>query len=302
MVGELRVEGRELRDERWKLRTQSVAFGKLPALMGIVNVTPDSFSDGGRFFDVDAAVEHALRLAGEGAAILDIGGESTRPGSEPVDVAEEIRRVVPVVEAVCRQTDVPVSVDTSKAAVAQRAIDAGAEIINDVTAFEGDPAMLPLAVATGCGACIMHSQGKPRTMQNNPVYADVLAEVLDYLRTRRDALLAVGVEQERIAIDPGIGFGKTVEHNLQLLAHARQFHALGCPVLIGHSRKRFLGEVLSRLGLSPASSCPTDRLADTLGVAISLARQGVQVLRVHDVAAVREALVLFEATGGFSGQ
>ena len=199
--------------------------------------------------------------------------------------------------------------------MARHAIHAGAEIINDVTALSGDPAMLPLAVETGCGVCAMHSQGAPRTMQDNPVYADVVAEVLEYLRARRDALLAAGIEQDRIVVDPGIGFGKTAEHNLKLLTHARQFHSLSCPVLIGHSRKRFLDYVPSEVAgwgesrpatpgaavqLPPQQSVPRpqDRVAGTIGVALSLARQGVQIVRVHDVAAVRRALLLFQATGG----
>ncbi len=276
----------------WKLRTRTLSFGGLPLLMGIVNVTPDSFSDGGKFFDHDAAIRHGLELAAAGADILDIGGESTRPGSLPVDAEEEIRRVMPVVEALCKTAGIPVSIDTSKAEVARRAVDAGAEIINDVTALLGDPAMLSLAVETGCGVCAMHSRGEPHTMQDNPVYADVVAEVFEYLRSRRDALLAAGVEQDRIALDPGIGFGKTTEHNLQLLIESRRFHALGCPVLIGPSRKRFLAAVHGR--------SPTDRVQGTVGVALSLARRRVQILRVHDVAPVREALLAFQAAGGLS--
>jgi dihydropteroate synthase len=296
----------------WRLRSRKLALGPLPLLMGIINVTPDSFSDGGRFFDAKAAVEHGLQLAAEGADLLDIGGESTRPGSMPVDAEEELRRVMPVVEALCKQTEVPVSIDTSKASVARLAVDAGAEIINDVTALTGDPAMVPLAVESGCGVCAMHSRGAPRTMQDNPLYADVVADVLEYLRTRRDALLTAGIEQNRIALDPGIGFGKTTEHNLQLLTNAWRFHELGCPVLVGHSRKRFLTEAIARrcwggsctatpgatMQLSPQRAVDSDRTAGTIGVALSLARQRVQVLRVHDVAAVREALVLFEAAGG----
>lgn len=274
----------------WKLRSRTLSFGDLPLLMGIVNVTPDSFSDGGKFFDHDAAIRHGLELAAEGAGILDIGGESTRPGSLPVDAEEEIRRVMPVVEALCKTAGVPVSIDTSKAEVARRAIDAGAEIINDVTALSGDPAMLPLAVETGCGICAMHSRGEPRTMQDNPLYADVVAEVFEYLRTRRDALLAAGVEQDRIALDTGIGFGKTAQHNLRLLIDAGRFHALGCPLLVGPSRKRFLAAVLER---------PTaDRVQGTVGVALALARRRVQILRVHDVGPVREALLAFQAAGG----
>ena len=230
------------RVDHWKLRTRTLTVGKLPLLMGIINVTPDSFSDGGHCFDADAAVEHGLRLAAEGADILDIGGESTRPYAEPVDVQEELRRVMPVVGVLCRQSGLPVSIDTTKALVARHAIHAGAEIINDVTALRGDPAMLPLAVETGCGVCAMHMRGTPQTMQDEPTYADVVAEVTSYLRGRRDVLLAAGVAQDRIALDPGIGFGKTTQHSLQLLANAWRFHELGCPVLVGHSRKRFLAE------------------------------------------------------------
>jgi dihydropteroate synthase len=286
----------------WKLRTRRLAFRELPLLMGIINVTPDSFSDGGGFLDADAAVEHGLRLAAEGADILDIGGESTRPGAEPVDVQEELRRVMPVLGALCQKTDLPVSIDTSKALVARHAIHAGAEIINDVTALRGDPAMLRLAAETGCGLCVMHAQGTPRTMQDNPVYDDVVAEVLEYLRARRDALLAAGIEQDRIAVDPGIGFGKTTQHNVQLLANARWLHALGCPVLVGHWRKRFLADPIwgttRYLPSMPSPALLSDRVAGGIGVALSLARQGVQILRVHDVAAVRQSLLLFQATGG----
>jgi dihydropteroate synthase len=278
--------------DHWRLRSRTLSFGQLPLLMGILNVTPDSFSDGGRFVAATAAVEHGLRLVAEGADLLDVGGESTRPGAAPVDAQEELRRVAPVVEELCRKTDVPVSIDTSKAAVARYAIHAGAQIINDVTALAGDPNMIPLAVETGCAVCAMHIRGVPRTMQDNPVYADVVAEVYEYLRLRRDALLAAGIEPDRIAVDPGIGFGKTTEHNLQLLSNARRFHALGCPVLIGHSRKRFLAEVSGYAG--------SDRTAGTIGVALSLAQQRVQILRVHDVAAVREALLLFQAVTGFA--
>lgn len=283
--------------DHWKLCTRSLTFGKLPLLMGIINLTPDSFSDGGSFIDAEAAIEHGLRLADEGADILDIGGESTRPGSRPVDVQEELRRVMPVVGALCQKTSLPISIDTSKALVARHALHAGAEIINDVTALRGDPAMLPLAVEAGCGVCLMHMQGDPRTMQDNPVYTDVVAEVFDFLRTRRDALLAAGVEQDRIAIDPGIGFGKTTEHNLELLSNVRRFHELGCPVLIGHSRKRFLADLSTSL-LSPLSPLPSDRTAGTIGVALSLARQSIQILRIHDVGVVRQAMLGFAAAGG----
>ena len=274
----------------WKLRTRTLAVGNIPLLMGVINVTPDSFSDGGRFLDPAAAVRHGLQLAAEGADLLDVGGQSTRPGSEPVKADEELRRVMPVLSALCQQTSLPVSIDTSKAIVAREAIAAGAEVINDVTALSGDVDMLPLVAESGCGVCAMHMRGTPPTMQQDPVYHDVVKEILEYLGTRRDALCTAGIDPARIALDPGIGFGKTTEHNLALLCNAWRFHALGCPLLIGHSRKRFIGEVLGD------SRC--DRTAGTIGVALSLARQGVQILRVHEVAPIRQALVLYEATGG----
>ena len=293
------------RAEQWKLRTRTLGLGKLPLLMGIINVTPDSFSDGGQCLDAQRAIEHGLRLAAEGADILDIGGESTRPCAAPVDAEEELRRVMPVIEALCRQTDLPLSIDTSKAPVARQAIDAGAEIVNDVTAMTGDPAMLPLAAESGCGVCLMHMRGTPQTMQDNPTYADVVAEVIEYLGGRRDVLQAAGIDRDRIALDPGIGFGKTTQHNLQLLRSAWRMHSLGCPVLVGHSRKRFIAEVVEQVVPQAGSSAAApllDRTPGTIGVALSLARQGVQVLRVHDVAAVRQALLLCQATGGLEAR
>ncbi|MEX2111997.1 MAG: dihydropteroate synthase [Pirellulales bacterium] len=274
----------------WHLRGHKLHLPARPLLMGILNVTPDSFSDGGRHFDPRAAIDHAVRLAAEGADILDIGGESTRPYSEPVDVQEELDRVVPVLEALRTRLLIPVSIDTSKAAVARAAIDAGAEIINDVTGLQGDPEMLEVASASHAGVCIMHMRGTPQTMQDNPVYDDVVGEVFEYLSSRRDALVAAGIEPDRIALDPGIGFGKTHEHNLTLLRHCHRFHALGCPLLVGHSRKGFIGKVLG--------DKTVDTTAGTIGVSLALANQGVQILRVHDVAAVRQALSLYEATGG----
>jgi len=341
----------------WRLRTRTLALPNRPLLMGILNVTPDSFSDGGRFFDPAAAVDHALRLAAEGADLIDVGGESTRPYSRPVDAREEVRRVMPVLAALAERIAIPISIDTSKAAVAREAIAAGAEILNDVTALTGDPAMIGLAAESGVGLSAMHMLGTPGIMQDNPMYQDVVGEVLDFLRRRRDALTSAGIARERIALDPGIGFGKTTAHNLALLSNAWRLHELGCAVLVGHSRKRFLREVLekgdgSRFPLVPKlrlgnaspeapadgplsaesesaneaelrgspfrsesfgtrgsrkenggngvggrSSFP-DLTAGTIGVALALARQGVQVLRVHDVAPVRQALVLFEAAGG----
>jgi dihydropteroate synthase len=258
--------------------------------MGIINVTPDSFSDGGRFFDCEAAVAQGLRLAAEGADVLDVGGESTRPYAAPVDAEEEIRRVIPVIAALCQQTAVPLSIDTSKAVVAREAIATGAQIINDVTGLAADPDMLQLAAESGAGVAVMHMQGTPRTMQEDPTYDDVVEDVLGYLGRRRDALAAAGIDLGRIAVDPGIGFGKTATHNTTLLSNAWRFHGLGCPVLVGHSRKSFIGAVLD--------DAEVDRTAGTIGVALSLARQGIQILRVHDVAPVRQALLLFEASGG----
>jgi dihydropteroate synthase len=262
----------------WQLRTRILELPRRPLLMGIVNVTPDSFSDGGRFLEPQAAIDHALQLVAEGVDLLDVGGESTRPGSMSVSVQEELDRVIPVVVAVCRQVTVPVSIDTSKAVVAKVAIADGAEIINDITAF-GDPAMLKVAVESDVGVCAMHMRGTPRTMQDDPQYDNVVGEVLDYLRRTRDRLMAAGVSQERICLDPGIGFGKTREHNLALLSSVWRLHELGCPVLVGHSRKSFL---------SKASTGEDDKSADrtvaTAAISCDLMSQGIQILRVHDVA------------------
>lgn len=276
----------------WQLRSRRLELPPRPLLMGIINVTPDSFSDAGQFADADAAIEHGLRLAEQGAELLDIGGESTRPYSQPVSVDEELRRVMPVIRALTEQVDTPLSIDTSKAAVAREAVAAGAEIINDVTALGGDPQMIAVALETGAAVCAMHMQGTPQTMQDAPTYDDVVAEVLDFLRERRDALIAAGIPAGRIALDPGIGFGKTHEHNLTLLAHCGRFHELGCPLLVGHSRKGYIGKVIG--------DKTADRTAGTIGVSLSLAAQGVQVLRVHDVLPVRQALLLYVATGGLS--
>jgi dihydropteroate synthase len=261
--------------------------------MGIVNVTPDSFSDGGLFLDAQAAVDHALQLVDEGADILDVGGESTRPYSEPVGEREELRRVLPVLEALVRQTEIPLSIDTSKSAVAREALQLGAQIVNDVTGLTGDPRMLETALEHSAAVCAMHMQGTPQTMQDAPAYEDVVAEVYLFLQHRREALLASGVAPGRICLDPGIGFGKTHQHNLTLLANCHRFHGLGCPVLVGASRKGFVAKVLGNK--------ETDRLYGTIGVALRLAAQGVQILRVHDIRPLREALAVFEACGGIDG-
>jgi dihydropteroate synthase len=258
--------------------------------MGIVNVTPDSFSDGGPYFDAGAAIDHALRLADDGADILDIGGESTRPYSDPVEASEELRRVIPVVQRLAVQLHIPLSIDTSKAAVARAATEAGAEIINDVTGLAGDPEMVGVAVDSGVGVCAMHMQGTPQTMQDQPTYTDIMAEVKAYLRERRDALVAAGLAREQICLDPGIGFGKTHEHNITLMAHCGEFHELGCPLLVGHSRKGFLGKLIG--------DKEADRTSATVGAALALAVRGIQIIRVHDVRPLRHALAVFEATGG----
>jgi dihydropteroate synthase len=291
--GQTLNDGFPQRAVRWKLRTRELSLGRLPLLMGIVNVTPDSFSDGGNFYDPQQAIEQALRLVDEGADIIDIGGESTRPYSEKVAINEELRRVVPVLEALSEKVDVPISIDTSKAEIAKAALEIGAEIINDVTGITGDPAMLELAVKSKAGVCAMHMQGTPQTMQDAPEYEDVVSEIGEYLAARKAALLAAGVELERICFDPGIGFGKTHQHNLTLMANCWRFHELGCPLLVGHSRKGFLAKVIG--------DSDRDRTAATAGSAISLALQGVQVIRVHDVRAVKDALLAFAATGGIDG-
>lgn len=274
----------------WHLKTRTLTFGRRPLVMGIVNVTPDSFSDGGRYSTVDQAVEHALQLLADGADLLDVGGESTRPYSLPISVDEELRRTTPVFERLAVRTSAPLSIDTSKALVAQACLDLGAEIINDVTALTGDPAMLDVAVSSQAGVCAMHMQGTPADMQDDPHYEDVVGEVAVYLEAACRRLTSAGVDRERIAVDPGVGFGKTHQHNLDLLAHCGRFHALGRPLLVGHSRKGFIAKVLDD------KTCERD--SGTVGAALALARHGVQILRVHDAASVRRALLLFEACGG----
>lgn len=265
----------------WQLRTQILSLTETPKLMGIVNVTPDSFSDGGNYFDPVCAVEHALQLVADGAAILDIGGESTRPYSEPVSESEELRRVIPVIAKLASCTNTPISIDTSKPKVAAEAIAAGAEIINDVTGFE-NPQMLSLARETGAGICAMHLQGTPQDMQNHPQYEDVVGEILDYLAKRKSALVAAGISEEKICLDPGIGFGKTHEHNLALIRNSYRFLELDSPILIGHSRKGFIGKLLG--------NAVTDRDAGTLAITLLLARQGIHLIRVHEVARTDQAL------------
>ncbi len=272
----------------WQLRTKRSEFDDGPKLMGILNTTPDSFSDGGSYNNLDRAVEQAMHLSDAGAAIIDIGGESTRPYSEPVSVDEELNRVIPVIEQVVSRTDVPVSIDTSKAVVAAAAMEAGAEIINDVTGLEGDLDMIRIATESGAGICAMHMQGNPQNMQDNPSYGDVVSEITGYLKDRRDALLAAGVRHENICLDPGIGFGKTHDHNLTLMQNCFQFVELGCPILVGHSRKGFIAHIMQ--------DKQSERMPGTAGAAIALADQGIHVIRVHDVLAVKHALDVYRAT------
>lgn len=261
--------------------------------MGIVNLTPDSFSDGGRFYHGDrlepaAAVDHALRLAEEGAVILDLGAESTRPSSQRVDEAEELRRIVPVVAAVCEKTSIPVSVDTYRAAVAHESIAAGAEIVNDISAATFDAEMPSVLCESQAGVCLMHMQGVPQTMQKSPHYDDVVAEVAAYLAARKTALVAAGVSPERITLDPGIGFGKDASHNLRLLCEVETLHAIGRPLLYGISRKRFVDALTG----CNHSTDPKSRLPGTLAATIFLAQKGVQIFRTHDVAATKQALAM----------
>ncbi len=257
-------------------------------LMGVVNVTPDSFSDGGRYLDADAAVAHGEKLLRDGASVLDVGGESTRPGALEVDEAEELRRVEPVVAALAGVATV--SIDTSKAAVAEAALDAGASIVNDVTALRRDPEMAALCGDREVGVVLMHMPGNPRTMQDNPVYEDVVDEVKAFLAARIEVAVTAGVEEERIWLDPGIGFGKTVEHNLELLRRLSELRILGRPLVIGASRKSFIGRI--------DGSEVDERLGGSIASSVLAAAEGADVLRVHDVAETAQAMRVAEAILG----
>jgi dihydropteroate synthase len=258
-----------------------------PLVMGIVNVTPDSFSDGGLFLDAEAAIAHGRRLAGEGAAILDIGGESTRPGAEPVGADEEIRRVIPVIEAFSEE-DVQISIDTTKASVAARALEAGATIVNDVAAFRFDPELAGVTADAGATCVLMHMLGEPRTMQDDPRYEEVVSDVKAFLEERLAYAIGEGVPEERIWLDPGIGFGKTLDHNLELIARLDEIVAIGRPVVFGASRKSFLGKLTGRQ--------VDERLAGTIASNIIAYERGARVFRVHDVAPAVDALKLATAT------
>lgn len=258
-------------------------------IMGIVNVTPDSFSDGGRYLDVEAALAHARELEADGAAILDVGGESTRPGAEPVETDEELRRVVPLIEALSAGgTQAQISIDTVKLAVARAACAAGASYVNDVTAFRYDPELAGFVAESDLDCCLMHMRGEPRTMQHNPRYDDVVSEVKAFLEERMAFAVAEGIPEERIQLDPGIGFGKTTEHNLELLRRVGELVALGRPVLIGVSRKTFLGTLTGR----PVEQ----RTTATVAANLLAFERGATVFRVHDVAPLRDALTVAAAT------
>ncbi|GAC1438598.1 MAG: dihydropteroate synthase [Solirubrobacteraceae bacterium] len=259
----------------------------MPALMGIVNVTPDSFSDGGRYLDPKAAIEHGLALRAQGAAILDVGGESTRPGAEPVAAAEELRRVIPVIEGL-RGCGAELSVDTSKLEVAAAALGAGAAFVNDVTALRGNPEMAGLIADRGARCCLMHMRGEPRTMQQDPHYEDVVDEVRAFLEQRLAFAVAEGIDERCVLLDPGIGFGKTLEHNLELLWRLDELVSIGRPIVIGTSRKSFLGRVPNSTG--------GDRLPATIATNVLALERGASVFRVHDVGAVADALAVTAAT------
>lgn len=259
-----------------------------PAIMGVVNVTPDSFSDGGKFLDSTAAIAHGLRLAEEGADVLDIGGESTRPGAEPVSFEEELRRVMPVIEGLAGKTDAALSIDTRKPAVARAAIAAGARIWNDVSALSYADDSLDVAAALDCRIVLMHAQGDPRTMQDDPQYGDVVAEVSAFLAGRIEACGAAGIARDRLIVDPGIGFGKRVEHNLALIAGLDRLNSLRLPVMLGASRKRFIAALDGR---APAE----ERLGGSLAAVLAGRRRGASIFRVHDVAATRQALKIAKA-------
>lgn len=273
---------------RWRTPRRTLDLTRRGAIMGVLNVTPDSFSDGGQFVDPDRAAAHALAMAADGAAIIDVGGESTRPGAASVSPAEEIARVVPVIERIRARAEILISIDTNKAAVARAAMEAGADIINDVTALAGDPGMPRVARETGAGVVLMHMLGTPATMQLDPRYDDVVGEVRDFLRQRFDAAVASGIDPERMALDPGIGFGKTPAHNLALLRRCGEFGIAGRPVLIGVSRKSFLGRVVGTSDLG-------DRFWPGVALTSFCRERGARLFRVHEPRPHHEALQMTEA-------
>lgn len=260
----------------------------LPQIMGILNVTPDSFSDGGQHYDPKVAVDHAVEMVSQGATLIDIGGESTRPGAVEIPVNEEIARTAPVIAELSGLIDTPISIDTRKAPVADAALDAGALLVNDVAGFTFDKDLAPLCAKRGAPVCVMHAQGDPATMQDQPIYNNVLLDVYDFLETRVSMLVDLGIPRDQIMVDPGIGFGKTIAHNLALLARISLFHTLGCVVLLGASRKGFIKVI----GAAPY---PDRRIGGSVAVALHGIAQGVQVIRVHDVEETRQALQLWQS-------
>lgn len=258
-----------------------------PLVMGVLNVTPDSFSDGDRYFTLTSAVQHARDMRTEGADVIDVGGESTRPGSDPVSAEEEMRRVIPVVEELAAEVNVCMSIDTQRAEVAAMALDAGAEMINDVSALRTDPEMAGLAAERGVPVVLMHMQGRPKSMQENPTYAEVVSEVTAWLQERVQSATEAGIEEDRLIVDPGFGFGKTLQHNLELLRRLHEFHRLGRPVLVGTSRKSMLGMILDL----PAD----ERLHGTLATVASAVLAGCHMVRVHDVRPALEVVKVCEA-------
>ncbi len=266
---------------------KDITFGPRTWIMGVINITPDSFSDGGRYFDKDKALERGLQLVEEGSDIIDIGGESTRPGSEPISPEEEIGRVVPLITALRKRTDTLISIDTTKSEVAQAALDAGADIINDISALRFDPRMAPLVAEEDVPVILMHMKGTPKTMQVNPTYEDVLLEVKAFLEESIDKAQASGIKKEKIIIDPGIGFGKRLKDNLVLINNLHMLEELERPILIGVSRKSFIGSILD--------SPPEERLEGTIASAVLSVIHGAHILRIHDVSSVKKAVRVAEA-------
>ncbi len=263
------------------------ALGKRTLIMGILNVTPDSFSDGGRFFKLTNAVAHAKKMAADGADMIDIGGESTRPGSQPVPLDEELRRVIPVIKAIRQELDVPISIDSYKAEVAEQALEAGANLVNDISALRFDERMKEVVAKYEVPVVLMHMRGTPQTMQQNPTYEDVVKDIIAFLRERIEAATAAGIARENIIIDPGIGFGKLGWHNLEILKRLAEFRALGRPILVGTSRKAFIGQILK--------TDVNERLEGTLASVVISVMNGADIVRVHDVKAVKRAVEIADA-------
>lgn len=284
----------QLLQDTWQAATKQPAR---PLIMGVLNVTPDSFSDGGRFLKQTDAVQHGLTMEREGASLLDIGGESSRPGATPISVEEELARVLPVIRALREHTPIPISIDTTKAAVAEQALDAGADRVNDISAGLADAAMLPLVAKSGVGFVAMHSQGKPAEMQSDPRYQDPVADVIEHLRERAATCLAAGIDMDQLWLDPGIGFGKTLDHNLALLRRLPELRSLACPLLLGVSRKSFIGhlsgaEKQEDWRTASRQDQPSNRLGGTAAAVVTCIQGGAEVLRVHDVAVMAETITV----------